>query len=113
MNKSSSSELNPVQLESSRSKLTTCLSESEKRASAQIPIKLAVLKSLETISGMILSLNQLQLEPKFGAKSVANEMQCLKAKLRPALSTSFSFDLKLFLSNLLLRIIIYSGCVTK
>ena len=34
-----------------------------------------VRKSLETMSGVILN----QLQPKFAAKSVANEMLCLKA----------------------------------
>ena len=36
---------------------------------------MAALKSLETMSGMILD----RLQPKNAAKSVANEMLCLKA----------------------------------
>ena len=38
-------------------------------------LQMAARKSLETISGVILN----RLQPKFAAKSVANEMQCLKA----------------------------------
>ena len=39
------------------------------------PLQMAASKSLETISAVILN----WLQPKFAAKSVANEMQCLKA----------------------------------
>ena len=38
------------------------------------PLQMAARKSLETMSGVILN----WLQPKFGAKSVANEMLCLK-----------------------------------
>ena len=47
---------------------------SEERASAQ-RLQMATRKSLETMSGVILN----QLQPKFAAKTVANEMRCLKA----------------------------------
>ena len=43
-------------------------------------------KSLETISGLILN----QLQQKFAAILVANEMQCLKAIERPALTEKAS-----------------------
>ena len=50
---------------------------SEERASAQISsnFRWRRAKSLETMSSVILN----QFQPKFAAKSVANEMQCLKA----------------------------------
>ena len=38
-------------------------------------LQMAARKSLETMSGVILN----RLQPKFAAKSVANEMRCLKA----------------------------------
>ena len=38
-------------------------------------LQMAARKSLETMSGVILN----RLKPKFAAKLVANEMQCLKA----------------------------------
>ena len=38
-------------------------------------LRMAARKSFETISGMILN----RFQPKFAAKSVANEMRCLKA----------------------------------
>ena len=38
-------------------------------------LQMAARKSLETMSGVILN----RLQPKFAAKLVANEMQCLKA----------------------------------
>ena len=50
---------------------------------------------LETKSGTILNWSQ----PKFAAKTVANEMRCLKAMLRPALiGRAPIFNLKIFLA---------------
>ena len=50
-------------------------------------------KKWETMSGMILN----RLHPKFAAKSVANEMQYLKAMLWPALTGQTSiFDFQFF-----------------
>ena len=71
-------------VQSSRSKSTTCLrkgfllriwSKQHTEHSNFRWLCVCVHKSLETMSGMILN----QPQPKFAAKSVANEMQCLKA----------------------------------
>ena len=61
-------------------------------------------RSFETISGMIFN----RLHPKFAAESVENEMLCLKAMCTDR--TSFDAWFEDFLSNLLLKVIIY--CVT-
>ena len=56
-------------------------------------LQMAARKSLETMSGVILN----RLQPKFAAKSVANELLCLKAMQWPALTGRASiFDLKIF-----------------
>ena len=56
-------------------------------------LQMAARKSLETMSGVILN----RLQPKFAAKLVANEMQCLKAMWWPALTGWASiFNLKIF-----------------
>ena len=77
--------------QSSRSKLTNC---PRKGMSAQIPREIAApqaSKSFEMIPGMILN----QSQQKFAAKSKENEMQCLKAIQRPAL-TGQAFDSKIY-----------------
>ena len=69
------SELNPMQ--SSRSESTTCPRKgvcSDLNWTAQ-RLQMVANKSLEMMLGVILN----QLKPKFAAKSVANEMWCLKA----------------------------------
>ena len=64
-------------------------------------------RSFETISGMIFN----RLHPKFAAESVENEMLCLKAMCTDrSYRTSFDAWFEDFLSNLLLKVIIY--CVT-
>ena len=60
--------------------------------------------SLEIMSGMILNWSQ----QKFAAKSVANEMWCLKVMQWPALTgLALIFNLRIFFSNLC-KTIIYS-----
>ena len=49
---------------------------------------MAARKSLEMMSGIILNRSQ----PKFAAKTVANQMRCLKAMRRPALTIGFSIQ---------------------
>ena len=71
---------------------------------------MAVRKSLETISGIILN----QLQPKFAVKTVtvANEKWCFSTLVdKIQTSTSFIVQFRDFLSNLRHRIIIY--CVTE
>ena len=56
-------------------------------------LQMAARKSLETMSGMILN----RWQAKLAAKSVANEMRCLKAMYWPALTGQAStVDLKIF-----------------
>ena len=62
-------------------------------------LQMAARKSLETMSGVILN----RLQPKFAAKSVANEMLCLKLESHVVTSVdrmSFNFRFEDFLSNL-------------
>ena len=57
------------------------------------PLQMAMSRSLEIISEMVLE----RLQPKVAAKSAANEMRCLKPKSKPALTERASnFDLKIF-----------------
>ena len=97
-NKTTYSESNPVQ--SSRSESTTCPRKRRllRLGSNSTATSDGSAQRLEMMSGVIL--NHLQLEPKFAAKSVANEMLCVKAIQWPALTGRAWFVLNLKLSVL-------------